>query len=86
MQNCGQPFLKPDIYCVPDDRKNQWSEIARKVNFFTGSVPNLNLKVNVKERLVESMLNGLSNDYIFKENEDMIKRKDNTSKIDMVKN
>jgi hypothetical protein len=86
MQNRGQPFLMPDFYCLPADKKPMWLEIAKKVNFFTGSLPNLNLRINVKERLVESMLNGLSQEYIFKIKEDIAKHKENTSKIELVKN
>jgi hypothetical protein len=85
MQNCGQPFLMPDFYCIAADKKPKWLEIAKKVNFFTGSLPNLNLRINIKERLVESMLNGLSQEYIFKIKEDIAKHKENTSKIEMVK-
>jgi hypothetical protein len=84
MQNCGQPFLMPDIYCIHDENKSRWLEIARKINFFTGRTPEVDLALNVRQRSVPSMLKALSDDYIFKINEDILKTTSSTTITDVI--
>ena len=36
IQNCGKPFLIPDVFFLAGDKKEHWLEIAKKVNSYTG--------------------------------------------------
>jgi hypothetical protein len=86
MQNCGRPFLMPDIYCVPEHDKSRWLKVVKKINFFTGPIPKMNLAINIRQRSVPSMLSALSSDYIFKLNEDILKTTSGISITDVKRN
>lgn len=63
MQNCGNPFLPINIHQLND--QSQYREITKKVNLFT-TLPNITVRINIKENRVEEMLKALLEDFIFK--------------------
>jgi hypothetical protein len=71
IQNCGMPFLIPDGFFLPIDKKEQWQHIVEKTNLVTG-IQILNFKINVRPHLIEPMLHELTNRHIFKCDKDII--------------
>lgn len=69
IQNCGRPFLIPDVFFLTGEKKERWLEIVKKVNSYTGILP-LTLKINVKKDIRQGMLTALSREYIFRWDKD----------------
>jgi hypothetical protein len=83
IQNCGRPFLIPDGFFLPDEKKNQWLGIVNKINRVTGIMP-LNLRINVKEEIRKTMLEALLNKHIFVIDKDIIDYPENSLEIDPI--
>jgi hypothetical protein len=79
--NCGRRFLIPDGFFLPDEKKERWLAIVKKINLITG-IPTLNLIINVKEEIRQAMCEALSNKHIFAIEKDIIENPDNSLSID----
>jgi len=79
MQNCGKPFLVPDVFFLAGDKKERWLEIVKKVNSYTG-IPPITLKINVKEGIRQRMFNELSREYIFRWDRDIFEHEESSFK------
>ena len=84
LYNLGKPFLIPDIYLLSPDKKTYWMQISQKVNFSTVGRAEFILKINVGQKYIQSMLNALAKDFIYKIDEDILEHKLNKTEIESI--
>lgn len=79
IQNCGKPFLVPNVFFLAGEKKERWLEIVKRVNSYTGIQP-LTVRINVKEDIRQRMLNAFLTEYIFRWDKDFFEHEENTIK------